>query len=115
MSWPDLARKRNIEPWHLPSELVWIKQILGDLGIKSEYPIKMFYDNNAAKHIASNAVFHERTKHIDIRYHFVRDVISEGKAVMKKVDTEKNPADMLTKPLPVVKFEFCSKSVSVCV
>ena len=78
-------------------------------------PIEVHCDNQSAVHLTKDHMYHERTKHIDIKYHFVRDVISEGKVVMKKIDTEKNPADMLTKPLPVVKFEFCSKSVSICV
>jgi hypothetical protein len=55
------------------SELVWIKQLLEDLGIKIESPMKMHYDNQVARHIASNPVFHERTKHIEVDCHFVRE------------------------------------------
>jgi hypothetical protein len=57
---------------------------------------------------------HERIKHIDIYYHFVRDVNSEGKVLVKKIGTEKNPTDMLTKPLPIVKFKFCKNLMAVC-
>lgn len=50
-------------------------------------------------------MFHERNKHIDVRYHFVHNVIARGDIVVSKVDTKDNPADMMTKPLPIAKFE----------
>ena len=53
-------------------------------------------------------MFHERTKHIDIKFHFVRDVIEEGELKVCKISTHDNPADMLTKSVPVAKFELCS-------
>ena len=49
-------------------------------------------------------MFHERTKHIDIRMHFVRDVIPGGEVVVKKVHTDDHPSDMLTKAVTAVKF-----------
>ncbi|KAJ3689066.1 hypothetical protein LUZ61_018230 [Rhynchospora tenuis] len=54
-------------------ELTWIKQLLADLNIKHEAPMKMFCDNQAARHIAANPVFHERTKHIEVDCHFIRE------------------------------------------
>jgi hypothetical protein len=74
----------------------------------------MFCDNQSAVHLIKYRMHHERTKHIDICYHFVRDVVSEGKVVVKKIGTEKNPADMLTKPLPIAKFKFCKNSMTIC-
>jgi hypothetical protein len=55
------------------SELIWIKQLLQDMKIKCNEPMQMYCDNQAAKHIASNSVFHERTKHIEVDCHFVRE------------------------------------------
>ena len=57
------------------SELTWIKQLLEELGIKIQEPMKMFCDNQVARHIASNPVFHERTKHIEVDCHFIREKI----------------------------------------
>ena len=54
-----------------------------------------------------------RTKHIDIWYHFVRDVVFEDNVLVKKINTEENLTDMLTKPLPIAKFKFCSKTISI--
>ena len=48
---------------------------------------------------------HERTKHIDVRLHFVRDIISQGQVSVEKIPIEVNHVDMLTKPIPVAKFE----------
>ena len=46
-------------------------------------------------------MFHERTKHIDVKYHYIRDVISQGKLKVCNISTHDNPADMMTKPVPV--------------
>lgn len=47
-------------------------------------------------HLSENSVYHERTKHIDVRYHFIRDIIGKGDIEAKKVHTSDNPADMIT-------------------
>ena len=58
-------------------------------------------------------MFHERTKHIDIKYHYVRDVITQGKLKVCKISTHDISADMMTKPVHVAKFEFCSNLVGL--
>lgn len=62
----------------LTHELTWLKALLKDLGIKSSSHITMYYDNQAAIHIASNSVFHERTMHIEVDWQKVREKIEEG-------------------------------------
>jgi hypothetical protein len=94
-------------------EAIWLKAFVGEMS-SFEGPITVFCDNQSAIHLTKDRMYHEKTKHIDIRYHFVRDVISEGKVAVKKIGTESNPADMLTKPLPIAKFKLCSSLVSVC-
>jgi len=74
----------------------------------------VFCDNQSIVRLTNDRIFHERTKHIDIRYHFARDVISKGNVLVKKISTEANPADMLTKHLSIAKFKFCSKTISIC-
>jgi hypothetical protein len=56
---------------------------------------------------------HARTKHIEIKYHYVRDEIEKGKLKVCKISTYNNPADMLTKLVPVAKFELCSGLVGI--
>ncbi|KAJ4819483.1 Copia protein [Rhynchospora pubera] len=53
------------------SEVIWLKQLMHDIGVPCDYPIPMFCDNQAARHIANNPVFRERTKHIEIDCHFI--------------------------------------------
>ena len=67
----------------------------------------------SAIYLTKDQMFHERTKHIDIKYHFVRDVIEEGMLKVCKISTHDNPADMMTKPIPVAKFELCSSLVGL--
>lgn len=59
-------------------------------------------------------MFHERTKHIDVRYHFIRD-IALGEIKVCKISTHFNPVDMMTKPVPTTKFELCSSLIGVTV
>ena len=59
-------------------------------------------------------MFHERTNHIDVHYHFVREVIACEDIVVSKVSTHDNPIDMMTKTLSVTKFEHCLDLVGTC-
>ena len=58
-------------------------------------------------------MFHERTKHIDVRYHYIREVIAKGDVKVCKISTHNNPADMMTKPVPAAKFELCLDLVGI--
>jgi len=60
-------------------------------------------------------MFNERTKHIDVSYHFIRGVIVEGDVKVCKINIHKNPADMLTKPIPGAKFGLCSGLVGITI
>ena len=59
----------------------------------------------SAIYLAKSQVFYARTKHIDVRYHFVRDVLEDGDVKLVKVHTKENPADMLTNVVPRNKFD----------
>ena len=87
-------------------EAIWLKGIAREMGIDQK-SVTLHCDSQSALHLSKNQVFHERTKHIDVRLHFIRDIISEGKVEMAKICTEENPADMLTKVLPTSKFRHC--------
>ncbi|KAG7536992.1 Reverse transcriptase RNA-dependent DNA polymerase [Arabidopsis suecica] len=80
-------------------EIVWLRSLLTDLHIPVDKPTVLYYDNQAAIHIANNSVFHERTKHIDRDCHTVRDRVTEGTLKLIHVNTEYRIADILTKPL----------------
>ena len=63
--------------------------------------------------LTNDQMFHERTKHIDVKYHYVRDVISQDKLNVCKISTHDNLADMMTKPVLIAKFELCSSLVGL--
>ena len=77
---------------------MWIKDLVEDLGLKIEEPIEMFCDNTSAMHIASNPVFHEKTKHIEVDCHYVRNKHLDKTISLVGVRSENQLADSLTKP-----------------
>ena len=80
-------------------EIMWLHQLLMEVGIKTLIPAKHLYDNQAALHIASNPVFHERTKHIEIDCHFVREKIQLNLISTGYVKTGEQLGDIFTKAL----------------
>lgn len=93
-------------------ESFWLKGILADFGIEQP-AVAVGCDNNSAICLAKHQVYHERSKHIDVHLHFIREEIEKGNVKVFKVSTEDNPADMLTKPLPKKKFELCVELVNL--
>ena len=78
--------------------------LIDSLGLNVQRPI-LYCDSQSALNLAKNPVYHERSKHIDVRLNFIRDVIEDKKFSIEKIATADNPADMLTKPLPTEKFK----------
>ncbi len=73
----------------------------------------LYCDSQSAIHIANKSIFHSNTKHIKLRYHFIRSVLEDGQLKLEKVHTSKNPADMLTKAINIEKLSTCSVSVGI--
>ena len=86
-------------------EVIWLRRLFIDVGVPPEGPTVIHEDNQGAIAMAKNPVGHARTKHIDIRHHFVREGVQNGAIVLKYIATDEMIADMLTKPLPKHRFE----------
>jgi hypothetical protein len=90
---------------HAAKEAIWLRSFMSELRGEEEKPLTISCDNQGAIALAKDNKFHARTKHIDIRYHFIREAVEEGKIQVKYVPTEDNVSDVFTKALPRPKFE----------
>src|SRR4051812_34236268 len=85
------------------AQILWMKQTLEDFGLSYDH-IPVLCDNTSAINIAKNPIQHSRTKHIEIRHHFIRDHVSRGSIVLDYVRTDDQLADIFTKPLADASF-----------
>ena len=89
---------------------MWIKQFLQELRFCEVVQMKLYYDKQAALHIASNPVFHERIKHIEIDCHFIREKLLSKEITTEFINSNDQPTDILTKSLRGTRIQFiCSK------
>ncbi|KAL0351154.1 UNVERIFIED_CONTAM: Retrovirus-related Pol polyprotein from transposon RE2 [Sesamum radiatum] len=82
------------------NQAIWLRRILEDMGEKQEEPTTIYCDNKSAIAITKNPVQHSRTKHIDIKYHSLREATTRGEIELKYCSTEEQLADIFTKALP---------------
>ena len=93
-------------------EAIWLARLVGDLGISVEVPT-LHCDSQSAIMLAKNSVFHAKTKHIDVKYHFMQDMLEDKRMELVKVHTDDNPADLMTKGLPLERFAHCRALMGV--
>ncbi|XP_059066031.1 phototropin-1B-like [Cryptomeria japonica] len=89
---------------HGYQESIWLKRLCSDVGFNARQ-ISICCNNQSATCLAKHPTFHARTKHVDVQYYFVRDMVENGKFNLEKVDTLKNVPDALTKPVNTTKFQ----------
>ena len=80
-------------------DAIYLRKLFNDLGFEQREPTVIHEDNQGCIALTENPVMHKRTKHIDIRHHFIRERVESGEIVLKYVATQDQLADMLTKPL----------------
>ncbi|SGY28204.1 BQ5605_C083g12992 [Microbotryum silenes-dioicae] len=84
---------------HAGKEAIFLRQLFGELGLSSSEPVLIYGDNQGANALTKNPVFHARTRHIRLREHFVRDMVSLGDIVIQYITTSEMTADIFTKAL----------------
>eukprot|EP00253_Pinus_taeda_P007701 PITA_07701 len=97
---------------HASKEAVWLQRLCSSMGLV-QGAIRIDRDNQSAIFSTKNPAYHSKTKHIDVQYHFVRDMIVDKKVLLVKVDTLKNIADALTKYVSPEKFSWCRETMGV--
>jgi hypothetical protein len=95
------------------TQVIWMKQTLEYLQVKYDHPITINCDNTNAISISKNPVMHSKTKHIPIKYHFLRDQVTQKLVKVEYVDTKEQIADIFTKPLPRSTFENLRQKLGV--
>ena len=80
-------------------ESTWLKLLMEDLHQRVDYPISLHCDNQSAIRLAENPVFHARTKHVEVHYHFIREKVLKKEIEMQKIKTDDQVADLFTKGL----------------
>jgi hypothetical protein len=90
---------------HAAKELIWLKELLARLDLATNSPTTLLMDNQSAIAIAKNPAFHKRTKHIEVRYHFLKKMVKDKKIRLEYVPTTEQTADAMTKGLSREKHE----------
>ena len=92
---------------------IWLRNLLKELRWSQEKPTKIYVDNKSAMALAKNPVFHDRSKHIDTRYHYIRECITRNDVHMEYVKSQDQIADIFTKPLKQEDFIRLRNSLGV--
>ncbi|XP_065623228.1 secreted RxLR effector protein 161-like [Quercus suber] len=94
------------------AQLLWMRKLLHDYGI-SQDTMCVFCDNTSAINLSKNPVQHSKSKHIEIRYHFIRDLAEDKTVCLEFINTDNQKADIFTKPLDGPRFESLHKTIGV--
>ena len=90
---------------HAAKEAIWLQSFISEIRGNKKDPLTILCDNQGAIALAKDNKFHARTKHIDLRYHFVREAVEDGKIKVAYIPTDENVSDIFTKPLAKPKFQ----------
>jgi hypothetical protein len=94
-------------------EANWLRTFFQEIRHPLNGPILLESDSQSAMAIAHNPVCHDKTKHVDLKWHLTRQMVSDGRLKLKYLETSEQVADALTKSVPGPKLEFCTAAMGV--
>ena len=94
-------------------EATWLRNLYAEIGFPQKEPTLIYSDNLSALAIAENPHYHKRTKHFDIKHHYIRDQIDNKNMITKYLPTAQMTADIFTKALPKQAHELHMKSLGL--
>lgn len=94
-------------------ELVWMRQLLSDVGLPPSKPTTLHCDNQGALALPKNPLYQTRSKHFDVIYHWIREKVNDSTVIPVYIETSKMLADFLTKAVHAPKFNFCAKGLQL--
>ena len=106
------AKAKYIDAGSCYTQLLWMKMLLHDYGIPQDI-MCVFCDNTSAINLSKNPVQYSKSKHIEIRYHFIRDLVEERVVCLEFIHTDNQKVDIFTKPLDGPQFESLRKTIGV--
>lgn len=106
------AESEYIALSHGAKEAIWLRQFVKELNINCN-SVRIFVDNQASIKLASNSEHHKRSKHIDVRYHFIRDIVNKKQIALEYVSSKDQLADIFTKPLAKAQFYYLREKLSI--
>jgi hypothetical protein len=92
---------------------LWFQALLEEIGLKEDDAVLLMIDNKSAIDLAKNPVSHGRSKHIETKYHFLREQVSKGGVKLQHCGTDSQIADIMTKPLKIGRFKALRKMLKV--
>ena len=95
-------------------EAVWLRRLLSELRILDDKPTHIYCDNQSNIKLSYNPVFHERSKHFEVDYHFTRQKVESNVIKVDFISSQMQPADILTKALGRIKFDNCRSKLHLC-
>jgi histone deacetylase 1/2 len=97
------------------AEIIWVQALLRELGVSLRAPPCLWCDNLDATYLSANPVFHARTKHIEIDFHFVRERVASKEIMIKFISSKDQLADGFTKSLPVKPFNEFKRNLNLSI
>ena len=95
-------------------EAVWLRRLLAELRILDAHPTPIYCDNQSSIKLSYNPVFHDKSKHFEIDYHFTRQQVENNTLRVEFISSQEQPADILTKSLGRLKFDKCRNKLHLC-